>query len=71
MVVLDPRLTLAGAGQQKSFLLVLWRPAADEPWQYMLEQVGSGEKHLFHTADELARFLASPTDIVNGSGRLT
>jgi hypothetical protein len=61
MVVLDPRLNLAGACQQKSYLLMLWRSDDAESWQFMLESVGQGEKRLFQTADELAAFLKLST----------
>jgi hypothetical protein len=61
MVVLDPRLNLAGACQQRSYLLVLWRSDAEMQWQFMLEPIGHGEKRLFRTVDELATFLTLTT----------
>jgi hypothetical protein len=59
MVVVDPRLSLPSAGQQKSYLLVMWRASEQDLWQYMLEPVGCGEKQLFTSTEELAKYLAA------------
>lgn len=47
----------------KSYLLRLWRAAGApwEPWQAMLEDPRSGERHGFASMDALFRFLRRAT----------
>ncbi len=45
-----------------SYLLRLWRPDADAPWQASLQSTASGETRRFSDVDSLYEFLSKELD---------